>query len=175
MRTGFVTAVVLLALLAGTVSAQAQEEFQMPRTEEGWTDLQKLLVPSDGSRSLGDTNGDFNDTRDRGSKIVFFDPEKGDNETAEVYWWDGQRIVDSSGSATGADRLKSVLNGFSTFFRRRSWRGRRSGHTASAGCGSSWRSHASMAGWSGVEVQRTQATHRRFETVAFRVRSVCAC
>jgi hypothetical protein len=95
--------VAAMLLLAGTVSAQAQNEFQMPRTEDGWADLPKLLVPSDGSHSLGDTNAEFNDTRDQGSKIVFFDPEKGDNETAEVYWWDGERIVDSSGSPTGAD------------------------------------------------------------------------
>ncbi|MFO7956560.1 MAG: hypothetical protein R6X33_05630 [Candidatus Brocadiia bacterium] len=100
MKTGFVTAVVLLALLTGTVSAQAQDEFQMPRTEDGWTELTEFLVPSDGSRSLGDPNLEFNDTRDPGSKIVFFDAERGDNATGELYWWDGDRIVDSTGSPT---------------------------------------------------------------------------
>ena len=103
MKTGFVTVIVALALSAGVVSVQADSEFQLPETEDGWTDLPALLVPSDGSHSLGDTNADFNDTRDQGSKIVFFDPDNGDNETAEVYWWDGKRIVDSSGSPTSAD------------------------------------------------------------------------
>ena len=102
MKTGLIAVVAAMLLLAGTVSAQRQDEFPMPRTEEGWTDLPRLLVPSDGSRSLGNRKADFNDTRDQGSKIVFFDPKKGDNETAEVYWWDGERILDSSGSPTGA-------------------------------------------------------------------------
>jgi hypothetical protein len=68
-----------------------------------WTNLRDLLVTSDGSRSLGDNSKKFNDTRDQGSKIVYFDPENGDNDTAQVYWWDGKRIVDSSGSATNDD------------------------------------------------------------------------
>jgi hypothetical protein len=65
MKTGLIALVAAMLLLAGTVSAQAQKEFQMPRTEAGWTDLPKLLVPSDGSRSLGNTNADFNDTREQ--------------------------------------------------------------------------------------------------------------
>ncbi len=68
-----------------------------------WTDLTAFLVPSDGTYSLGDTRATFNETRDQGSKIVFFDAETGDNETAEVYWWDGERIVDSDGSPANAD------------------------------------------------------------------------
>jgi len=71
--------------------------------ESEWTDLRGFLVASDGSRSLGNTNATFNDTRDQGSKIVFFNPENGDNESGEVYWWTGERIVDSSGRATNAD------------------------------------------------------------------------
>jgi hypothetical protein len=31
---------------------------------------------------------------------VFFDPVNGDNDKGEIYWWDGQRIVDSAGSPT---------------------------------------------------------------------------
>ena len=65
MRTALLTAMATLALLAGTISAQQQGEFQMPRTEDGWADLPKLLVPSDGTRSLGDSNLEFNDTRDQ--------------------------------------------------------------------------------------------------------------
>jgi hypothetical protein len=71
--------------------------------ESQWTDLTDFLVVSDGSHSLGNTNATFNDTRDQGSKIVFFNPQNGDNESGEVYWWDGEKIVDSSGSATNAD------------------------------------------------------------------------
>ncbi|MBD3239432.1 MAG: hypothetical protein GF331_02520, partial [Chitinivibrionales bacterium] len=71
--------------------------------QEGWTELTDFLVVSDGTHSLGDTDADFNETRDQGSKIVFFDRQRGDNAAAEVYWWDGHRIVDSSGSPTNAD------------------------------------------------------------------------
>jgi len=74
--------------------------------ESSWTDLPRMLVTSDGTRkSVG------ND-RDQGSMIVFFDPEDGNGTSGEIYWWDGQRIVDSSGSpsdssgqAYGADPL----------------------------------------------------------------------
>ena len=62
-------------------------------------DLRQLLVPSDGSRSLGNPKLPFNDERDQGSRIIFVDAESGDNDTAEIYWWDGEQIIDSSGSA----------------------------------------------------------------------------
>ncbi|MCL4206304.1 MAG: hypothetical protein KJ000_27795 [Pirellulaceae bacterium] len=66
-------------------------------TGDGWLDVKSLLVSSDGSRlPVGQRR---NDTRDRGSKLVFYDPGRGDNATGEVYWWDGERIVDSSGQA----------------------------------------------------------------------------
>jgi len=68
-----------------------------------WTDLSQFLVTSDGSHSLGDPNAVFNDTRDEGSKIVYFNAQSGDNEIAEVYWWDGTRLVDSTGSAVDTD------------------------------------------------------------------------
>ena len=71
----------------------------------GWTDLSAFLVPSDGSRRLG-TPAVFNVTRDPGSKIVFFDPENGDNATGELYWWDGSSIVDNSGHRTNAEGLR---------------------------------------------------------------------
>ncbi len=97
----------VLGLFLASPPAMAQEaqaepaaEYKAPMTEDGWTDLPKLLVPSDGSRVALAAEGG---RRDAGSKIVFFDPEKGDNETAEVYWWDGERIVDSSGSPIDAD------------------------------------------------------------------------
>ena len=40
-RTELRILVAAMLLLAGTVSAQAQKEFQMPRTEDGWADLPK--------------------------------------------------------------------------------------------------------------------------------------
>src|SRR5690606_19412279 len=65
--------------------------------EGGWLVARTLLVASDGTRSLGDADSPVNTTRDRGSKIVFFDPRVGNNETAEVYWWNGREIVDARG------------------------------------------------------------------------------
>jgi hypothetical protein len=70
------------------------------QTASGWTDLAQFLVPSDGTRSLGDFDLLFNDTRDLGSKIAYFNVATGNNDTAEVYWWDGAQIIDSAGSAT---------------------------------------------------------------------------
>ena len=87
-------------------SAQAGGDFQLPRSDDGWLDLQSLLVASDGSRSLGNHRARFNDSRDRGSKILFFDPIQGDNQTADVYWWDGRQIVDSAGRAANPDNGK---------------------------------------------------------------------
>ncbi|MGB2824655.1 MAG: hypothetical protein WBF17_27015, partial [Phycisphaerae bacterium] len=83
----------------GVAGAAKGRGFRLPMNRGGWADLRTLLVPSDGSRRLGNHRARFNDSRDRGSKIVFLDPVKGDNETAEVYWWDGRRIVDSAGRA----------------------------------------------------------------------------
>lgn len=60
--------------------------FRLPLSDDGGLDLRTLLVASDGSRRLGNHRARFNDSRDRGSKILFFDPVKGDNETADVYW-----------------------------------------------------------------------------------------
>jgi hypothetical protein len=71
-------------------------------TDDGWLDLRALLVPSDGSRSLGGDTRKSRDDRDRGSMLAFFDPQKGDNSSGELYWWDGKRIVDSSGSPVNA-------------------------------------------------------------------------
>ena len=98
----------------GVAGAAEERGFRLPMTRDGWVDLRALLVASDGSRRLGNHRARFNDTRDRGSRIVFFDPVQGDNATAEVYWWDGRRIVDSagraanpkSGKAYGADPLE---------------------------------------------------------------------
>jgi hypothetical protein len=64
-----------------------------------------LLVKSDGTRSLGDPSQPLNDTRDQGSKIVYVDLVKGDNTSAEVYWWDGSQIVDSKGQPKNAAGL----------------------------------------------------------------------
>jgi len=69
----------------------------------GATNIRQFLNVSDGSYSLGDTSLLFNNTRDQGSKIVYFDTETGNNDTAEVYWWNGTNIVDSSGSITNPD------------------------------------------------------------------------
>jgi hypothetical protein len=76
------------------------DDWRPPMTDDGWLDVKALLVPSDGSRLPGGQRR--NDTRDRGSKLVFFDPGKEDNVTGEIYWWDGKRIVDSSGNAANA-------------------------------------------------------------------------
>lgn len=76
----------------------------------GWTDLMSYIVPSDGTRSLGNYNSVFNTTRDTGSKIVYFDVAAGDNTTAQVYWWNGSAIVDSAGSATNGSGLAYGAN-----------------------------------------------------------------
>jgi hypothetical protein len=76
----------------------------VPPNFTGWTDLQgQYLVASDGSRSLGDPSASFNSTRDQGSKIVYFNSENGNNTDAEVYWWDGENIIDSDGNTTNSD------------------------------------------------------------------------
>jgi hypothetical protein len=63
----------------------------------GWTDLKQFLVQSNGSRSLGNGGGGYNVTRDSGTKIVYFNAS-GDNASAQVYWWNGTNIIDSTGS-----------------------------------------------------------------------------
>ena len=87
----------------GQETADASDDFAYALTDDDWLDLRSLLVISDGSRSLGNHRARFNDSRDRGSKIVFFDPVGGNNDSAEVYWWDGQRIIDSAGRAANPD------------------------------------------------------------------------
>jgi hypothetical protein len=91
------------------------------KDEFGWSHLQEYLVESDGSRSLGVIQN-FNDARDTGSKILFFDPENGNNETAQVYWWDGSKIIDSEGNdqnaqglSYGTDPLEPNLEAISAF------------------------------------------------------------
>lgn len=71
----------------------------------GWTDPRDLLVKSDGSRSFGTLEKDFNDSRDQGSKIAYFHPKKGNNANADVYFWDGKQLVDSKGQAKNAAGL----------------------------------------------------------------------
>ena len=106
-RLLIVAAAVTLALAAEAVHSQASKEYHPPTTSDGWLDLRALLVASDGSRKLGNHRARFNDTRDLGSKIVFFDPDRGDNETADVYWWDGKQIVDSAGQAANPKNGKA--------------------------------------------------------------------
>jgi len=89
-------------VLAACLSASAANAAELVN---GWTDVKQFLVASDGTRSLGDTSADFNATRDRGSKIVFFNKASGDNATAQVYWWDGSRIIDAAGSPAAAGGL----------------------------------------------------------------------
>ena len=72
-----------------SVSAEAMEQ-------TAWTDLIDFLVVSDGTRALGET-------RDQGSKIVYFDAVDGNNARGQAYWWDGERIVDSDGNAADGD------------------------------------------------------------------------
>ena len=89
------------------VAAEPQDDYlKIPLTDDGWFDLTKLLVASDGTRSLGNHRARLNDARDKGSKIVFFDPAKGNNDMADVYWWDGRRMIDSKGSPTNPDNGK---------------------------------------------------------------------
>ena len=95
-----------LAALASVTAARennSPSDFRYARDDDGWLDLQSLLVASDGTRSLGNHRARFNDARDRGSKIVFFDPVAGDNDSAGVYWWDRQRIVDAAGRAANPE------------------------------------------------------------------------
>ena len=118
MKRTFAMILALASALASSNAARGAENVaappeyrpatsDLPLTADGWLDLRALLVPSDGSRSLGNHRARFNDSRDRGSKIVFFDPVKGDNETADVYWWDGKRIVDSAGRAANPTNGKA--------------------------------------------------------------------
>lgn len=84
-----------------------------------WTNLRQYLVPSDGTHGLGTRGGTTaqeNLSRDQGSKLLYFDPAAGDNTTAEVLWWNGTAIVDSTGSpantagqAYGTDPLNPNL------------------------------------------------------------------
>ncbi|WP_073602215.1 hypothetical protein [Vibrio aerogenes] len=93
------------AAISGTTVAEVPQ-MALPLNAAGWTDFSKLIVPSDGSRSLGSLGANyFNSTRDSGSKIVYFNPDSGDNESAEVYWWNGTNIIDSSGSTTNSEGL----------------------------------------------------------------------
>ncbi len=85
---------VCLCVAAGILPAAA---------ETPWTNLTDFLVVSDGSHIPAGDKPAPGVKRDRGSQIVFFDSEKGDNAVAEIYWWDGNRIVDSSGSPTNAE------------------------------------------------------------------------
>ncbi len=95
---------------SGTVDGgvKGPEASALPEMSGGWLDHKALLVPSDGTRSLGEPDqrlegGSGNQSRDAGSKIVFFDKLLGSNENAEVYWWDGKQLIDSSGNSTNAD------------------------------------------------------------------------
>ncbi|MGL1903745.1 MAG: hypothetical protein OCC49_16530 [Fibrobacterales bacterium] len=88
-------ALVLIAVMVTIVCAQY--------TPDGFTDLTQFLVPSEGSYALGNSMAKFNDTRDSGTKIVFFDRENGDNPSAGAYWWNGTQIVDSVGSPVDSE------------------------------------------------------------------------
>ncbi|HXS16688.1 MAG TPA: hypothetical protein VN764_05850, partial [Polyangiaceae bacterium] len=58
-------------------------QVEPPPQADGWSDFASYLVTSDGSHALG-TPGDTQITgRDSGTKIIFFDPEYGSNETGE--------------------------------------------------------------------------------------------
>ena len=84
------------------VSVDPPQVYLPTQNVEGWTDMPLLLVPSDGTRSLG-ADAVFNGTRDQGSKVVYFDTDLGNNDTAEVYWWNGTHIIDSAGNTANAD------------------------------------------------------------------------
>ena len=86
-----------------STSTDTASEITYPQDASGWTDLDQLLVISDGTYSLGDSTLSFNSTRDQGSKIVYINSSSGDNDTADVYWWNGYNIVDSIGSTTDSD------------------------------------------------------------------------
>ena len=98
----------IILLLVVNLCTMAQLNYT--KNAEGWTDLPSLLVKSDGSRSFGNTDGNFNDSRDKGSKIVFFNTETGDNESAEAYWWNGENIIDTDGKTVDADGEKYGTN-----------------------------------------------------------------
>ena len=75
-----------------------------PIITNGWTDfVSSYLVSSDGTYSLGDPSRMPNSTRDKGSKIAYFDVATGNNQTAEVYWFRGGKIVDSKGRASNSE------------------------------------------------------------------------
>ena len=101
IRTGKFTALLLALLLLLNFDTQIVQACEIDNN--GWTDVRELLVKSDGSHSLGNNRSSFNTTRDQGSKIVYFDTENGDNETADAYWWDGENIVDLNGSTTNPE------------------------------------------------------------------------
>lgn len=77
-----------------------------PPKPVGFTNLvEKYLVASDGTFSLGNPNDPVNATRDKGSKIVYFDVTATDNTTGEAYWFHNGKIVDTKGSATNEQGL----------------------------------------------------------------------
>lgn len=112
------TTVILISFFSQVVQAQS---WLPAKTQDGWSVLTGYLVPSDGSRSLG-VIMNFNDERDTGSKILFFDPEAGDNQSAQVYWWNGTHIIDSAGNTQndegeiyGTNPLEPNLNAIAPF------------------------------------------------------------
>ena len=99
--------VLLLSSIYGeeypTDSFQELNEFKYTLNSQGWVDLYQFLELSNGSYSLGQWGGEtglFNDMRDPGSKLLYFNSENGNNTLGEVYWWNGSHIVDSNGSFT---------------------------------------------------------------------------
>lgn len=77
-----------------------------PPKPVGFTNIvEKFMVQSDGTFSLGNPNDPVNATRDKGSKIVYFDVTTPDNTTGEAYWYHNGKIVDTKGSATNEQGL----------------------------------------------------------------------
>lgn len=90
----------------GSCTAESPEDPWALEKQLYRRNLESLLVASDGTYSLGDPRLPFNDTRDPGSRIIFVDSEIGDNELAEIYWWNGSSIVDSDGSLSDGEGRK---------------------------------------------------------------------
>ncbi len=77
----------------------------------GFTYLTQFLVPSEGSYSLGNNMDKFNDTRDSGTKIVYFDRLEGDNASAGAYWWNTRMVYDPIGLKTFLAVAFNMRNG----------------------------------------------------------------
>ncbi len=157
---------------APDTSALSPELSTLPR---GFTDPMKWIVRSDGSHSLGDPKQEFNQSRDQGSKLAYFHPQRGNNATADVYFWDGKRLVDSKGRAKNAAGLEygtnplepneQAIRPFATLTAGKDPRLRTQAASKYRGDGKAWRFAGLAGGYPDWFLFRRGQTHTTFDTL----------